>query len=594
MIAGYSDGFLSINRLRIYRESHRSYTRIYSLMHEFRKQTRHPQRQTVDGFLGASKRSQASARPDGLHTIKRHVGDFKRPEGLHPISPARMRVNRSMGQSPKSQDPGPTIDPGKQQPSLLHMSLPGGDSIKGGAGGGRGKKDRTRKHGKRSFIRRWSFRTGLIVALLVLLLGGFLGIKTMLQLHKVLKGGGKAAALQSNVKPQLLKGEGDGRINFLLLGKGGDGHDGPDLTDTMLVASIDPLNKTAALVSIPRDLWVNVSGYGQMKINAVYANAKYHGLRVNPKDPTKAETDGINLAAQEVTKVLGIPIHYHVLMDFQAFKEAVDAVGGVDVNIPTALVDPTMAWENGWNSVLAKQGMDHMDGRQGLLYVRSRHGSARGDYDRTERQRQLIQALSQKVLSAGTYSNPLKISQLLSAFGNHVSTDLGVNDALRLMTIAKGISGSSVNSIGLADPPNNYVVNGVVGSASVVRPTAGFDVYADIQNYIRNTLKDPYIAKENATVAVFNGTSTAGLATTTGDKLKSFGYNVTKVGSAPTVNYNKTILADLTGGKPYTKNYLEKRFGLSAVTKLPDATIQATGADFVVILGQDATTNSQN
>jgi len=564
-------------------------------MYEFRKQTQPPHRQAVDGFLGTSKRPQANQRLDGLHKVKRHVGDFKRPEGLHPIPPVGMRVNRSVGQSAKPQDSGLTIGSGKKQPSLLHMNLPGDDnSIKENVRG-KGKKDSAYKRGKRSFIRRWSFRTGLIGASLVLLLGGFLGIKTMLQLHKVLKGGGRAAALQSNVKPQLLKGEGDGRINFLLLGKGGDGHDGPDLTDTMLVASIDPLNKTAALVSIPRDLWANVVGYGQMKINAVYANAKYHDLKVDPKDPAKAEADGINLAAQEVTRVLGIPIHYHVLMDFQAFKEAVDAVGGVDVNVPTALVDPTMAWENGWNSVLAKQGLDHMDGRQGLIYVRSRHGSARGDYDRTERQRQLIQALSQKVLSAGTYSNPLKISQLLSAFGNHVSTDLGVNDALRLMTIAKGIAGSSVKSIGLADPPNNYVVNGMVGSASIVRPTAGFDTYADIQTYIRNTLKDPYIAKEKAAVEVLNGTSTAGLATTTGDTLKSFGYSVTKVGSAPTANYSKTTLVDLTAGrKPYTKNYLEKRFGVSAITKLPDATIQATGADFVVILGRDATTNSQN
>ena len=480
------------------------------------------------------------------------------------------------------------------------MSLPSG-SMLGGSTKERKlsrkekRQARAKKGGKWYAFRKWTLRSSLAVGALVLVVGGFLGIKTWHQLHKVLKGGGTAAALQANVKPQLLKGEGDGRINFLLLGRGGDGHDGPDLTDTILVASIDPVHKTAALVSIPRDLWVTGPSGGAGKINAIYANAKYAALARSPKDAAGADTAGEAAIAQEITTVLGIPIHYHVLMDFQAFKEAVDAVGGVDVNVPEDLVDPTMAWENNWNATLAKKGLDHMGGFQALEYVRSRHTSARGDFDRTERQRLLIAALSQKVLSAGTYTNPLKISQLLSAFGNHVSTDLSVNDSLRLATILKDVKGQAIQSVGLADPPNNFVHTGDIGSASVVLPTAGQDNYAAIQSYIRNTLKDPYIAQENAAIEVLNGTSTAGLASTTGDKLKSYGYNVVKVDSAPTSSYTATTIVDLTNGaKPYTKNYLQKRLNAKVVTKLPDATIQATGADFVIILGQDATTNSQN
>lgn len=569
-------------------------------MHEFRKQTGRGQRQTVDGFLNASGRPQISVQPagrhrpklDGLRLAHRPVSDFKRPDGLHPVQQPVGAQAPQTGIATNGKQVQP-IPAAQSRGSLLHMTLPGGSML--GGKKDRKAKDRTRRRGKRATIRRWSFRGGLIFAGLILAIGGFLGIKTTLQLHKVLKGGRTAAALHSNVRPQLLKGEGDGRINFLLLGRGGDGHEGPDLTDTLLVASIDPVNKTAALVSIPRDIWGTVPGYGQMKINAVFANAKYHSLNVNPKDPAKAEAEGIRLAEQQVTQMLGIPLHYYALMDFQAFREAVDAVGGVDVTVNEALVDPTMAWENGWNPVLAKKGVDHMAGTQALMYVRSRHSTARGDFDRTERQRLLIEALSQKVLSAGTYTNPLKISQLLSAFGNHVSTDLSVNDSLRLMSIAKGISSSAIQSIGLADPPNNFVTTDVAGNASVVRPSAGFDTYTDIQNYIRNILKDPYLARENAAVEVLNGTATAGLASTTGDKLKSFGYNVTKVDSAPASNYQKTVIVDLTAAKkPYTRNYLEKRFGVKSVTRLPDTTIQATGADFVVILGQDATTNSQN
>jgi hypothetical protein len=89
-------------------------------------------------------------------------------------------------------------------------------------------------------------------------------------------------------------------------------------------------------------------------------------------------------------------------------------------------------------------------------------------------------------------------------------------------------------------------------------------------------------------VAVFNGTTTGGLATTKADELKSYGYTIGTVDNAPTKNYTKTVVVDLrNGSKKYTKNYLEKRFGVTAVTSLPDPTIPASNADFVIILGSD-------
>jgi anionic cell wall polymer biosynthesis LytR-Cps2A-Psr (LCP) family protein len=277
------------------------------------------------------------------------------------------------------------------------------------------------------------------------------------------------------------------------------------------------------------------------------------------------------------------------MIDFTAFKQAIDTVGGVTINVPSDLVDSSVAWENGGNPVLARKGMQTFNGKQALLYVRSRHGSARGDFDRTERQRLMIASLGQKVLSAGTYTNPIKISQLMSAFGDHVSTDLSVNNALRLATIAKNIDMAKMKSIGLADPPNNFVQTDNLNGQSVIRPTIGYGDYSQIQNYIRNTLKDPYLAKENAVLNILNGTATPGLATKKSDLLKSYGYNVTTIGDAPTHDYANTILVDVTGKKPFTKNYLEKRLGVKATSKLPDPNIKTQGVDFVVILGQDET-----
>ncbi|HSX17206.1 MAG TPA: LCP family protein [Patescibacteria group bacterium] len=569
-------------------------------MHDFRKQGRNP-RQAVDGFINAPQRPQINQQVPAKHglsadrfrsTSGRRLDDFKRAEGYHPATRSVEQVGQPMVSKPAK------VAADKQAASILHMTLPGG------ALEAEGKKKRKKsklkdgaKQSKWHSIRKWSLRSGLVVAGLVIIMGGFLVTKGLLQAHKVFKGGGKAAALQAEVKPELLKGEGDGRINILLLGKGGGEHDGPDLTDTILVESIDPINKTANMVSIPRDLWVTVDGYSS-KINAVYANHKYAALNKNSKDKAAAEQAGIKSIEETVTQVLGIPIHYYGMVDFQAFKQAVDTVGGVDIDVPPELAVQEHLWDEttGKNYYLnVPAGMQHFDSTRALFFTRSRHTSPRGDFDRAERQRLFIQALTQKVLSAGTYTNPVKISQLMSAFGDHVSTDFSINDSIRLANIAKGIKSTDVKSIGLADPPNNYVRTDSVGNQSVVRPTAGFGDYSAIQSYIRNTLKDPYIAKENPAITILNGTTTPGLAGTKSDELKSYGYNVVKVDTAPTSDYAHTVIIDMTNGKkPFTKNYLEKRLGVKAVTKSPDANIVTTGADFVIILGQDATVNSQN
>jgi LCP family protein required for cell wall assembly len=571
-------------------------------MHEFRKRSHQPQR-AIDGFITAPQRPHLSSQSAGRRTgvssdhfrssNTRRLDDFNRPNGYHPVTrPVAQprQATPTIQSSPQVQRPAP------QQASILHMTLPGG-ALETDKKLRKKKNKHQKTLTKWGKIRKWSLRSGIVVAALVLLLGGFLFTKGFFKINKVFKGGGSAAALQDNVKPALLKGEGDGRINILLLGRGGDGHEGPDLTDTLLVVSIDPVNKTANMVSIPRDLWVNAGGTNT-KINAVFANAKYRALSSAPKDEAAAEKAGIKAIQETTTSVLGIPLHYYGMVDFQAFQQAVDTVGGVDINIPeSAAVKDYM-----YNEVTHKPytldvtaGNQHFDGLRALMFTRTRHTSARGDFDRTERQRLFISALSDKILSAGTYTNPVKISQLMSAFGDHISTDFSVSDSLRLAQIVKEVGPTNIKSLGLADPPNNFVRTGTINGLSVVIPTAGVGDYTAIQNYIRNTMKDPYLAKENAAISVFNGTTVPGLAGSMGDKLKSYGYNVATVASAPTSDYQTTTIIDVSGGKkPFTKNYLEKRLGVKATTQSPDPNLSTTGADFVVILGQDASTDSEN
>jgi hypothetical protein len=248
-----------------------------------------------------------------------------------------------------------------------------------------------------------------------------------------------------------------------------------------------------------------------------------------------------------------------------------------------------------WYNLNVQPGPQHFDGFRALAFARSRHTSARGDFSRAERQRAVLVALKGKVFSAGTYANPLKISSLMTNFGNHVQTNLAVNEISRLYDIGKDIDGSKVASVGLADPPNNYLVTDNIDGISIVRPRAGLDNYKEIQNFIRNKLKDGFLAQENATIAVLNGTNVAGLAGRTAEELKSYGYNVSQIADAPTKGYNSTIIVDLRNGqKKYTKAYLEKRFGTSVVTSLPDNSINPGTADFVIILGQNEISRLQN
>lgn len=421
----------------------------------------------------------------------------------------------------------------------------------------------------------------------VMATAGMLSWKAYLKFHKVFRGTSTVAALSSRpVTPNLLKGEGDGRVNILLLGIGGPGHDGPDLTDTIVVLSVDPVNNTASLLSVPRDLWVKqpVNYFGsEQKLNAAYESGKYHYL--GKMDPSSANASaveaGFSSIDQALKNVLGVNINYHVLVNFQAFKQAIDTVGGVTVNVPTALVDPTMAWENYNNPVIAPAGVQTMNGFHALEYARSRETSS--DFARAERQRQILVALKDKVLSAGTLSNPAKIDSLMNAFGDNVYSDLSTQGATRLFGIMKKVSDNKINSLSLADASHKLVTTDYVGATSVVRPVAGLNNYTAIQTYVRSQLVDGYIIKEHAGVAIVS--SNTNRAAEIGTLLKSYGYNVTSTTAATTASISAPMLVDLSGGKaPFTRHYLEDRYGVKAVPKLPPGiTANGPSTKFVIL-----------
>lgn len=452
----------------------------------------------------------------------------------------------------------------------------------------RSKKEK--KH--RSIVSRIARSAGVVAIVIFVSLGSILGYG-YLKTQQIFKGNGEgAAALEANVDPSRLNGEGDGRVNILLLGKGGPGHEAPDLTDTILLASIDPVQNEAALLSVPRDMYVKDPRGNSSKINAVYSNAKQYKLSTSgdsDADKEAAESAGLKAVKQTVSDILGVPVHYYVMVDFTAFKESIDTVGGITIDVKEPLYDATMAWMNGGKALIADEGLQTFDGNRALMYARSRYGSARGDFDRSERQREVIFALQQKVLTLGTFSNPFKVVELLNTLGDNVRTDLnGTGELKRLYEISQQISSDKFVSVGLADQPNVLVTTDSVANQSVVVPVAGLYQYEDIRSYVRNTLRDAFLRQENARIIILNGTDTAGLATFREKELKSYGYNVVDVDNAPTADYVQTKLIDLSGGtKPYTLSYLEKRLTVSAETATIAGLPTAETADFVIILGSN-------
>lgn len=450
------------------------------------------------------------------------------------------------------------------------------------------------------------FKLGLRISaafgVLLLLVGGGLALRAFLISRNIFKGGGSSALLHNqNLDPSQLKGEGDGRINVLLLGKGGpEQKDGPDLTDTIIVASIDPIAHEAALLSIPRDLWVEQPSGTASKINQVYYDAKQRALNTFPYNQRdsgeakdKAEQAGIDAMKTVVSETMGVPVHYYAMIDFAGFRKAIDTVGGVDINVSEEMAVSEHMWLAGYGAynLNVGSGAQHFDGWRALAFSRSRKTSAKGDFARAERQRAVIVALKDKVLSLGTLANPVKVNQLMSDFSGQLATDFSVNEIMRLYDLAKEIPSDKIASVGL----DEYVRGDMINGLSVQVPKAGLLDFSEIQDYVRNIMRDAFLKKENAKIMILNGTDTVGLATKKSKELKSYGYNVTSVGDAPTSDYTQTVLVDLRSGvNKYTRNYLEKRLGLTAVSSLPDSSIAVGDADFVIILGSNETDRRQN
>lgn len=524
---------------------------------------------------------------DGFVTDSRRVGTYStrtyQPSRERPAPSLDEFVRRNDGLHAARQSPGGlggTFAEAAEQDALLEEPIVLDDIEHD--------KRKTKLHGKirRARLRKVLKRTGLVLLAAIIIGAGLLGYKFYNTQRQVLSGGGHAPAVcNGDVPVSNLKKEGDGRVNILLLGIGSEGL----LTDTVMIASLDPITNKVDLLSIPRDLWVKIPNNGQEKINAAY---EYGWMASKDKDEFDKKRAGMDLMDEVLENVTGITIHYHAVFDFAAFKQVVDALGGISVNVPETLYDPTIAWENRYNPVIASKGTQQFDGDRALLYAKSRQTSS--DFARAERQRLLLVAIKDKALSLGTFSNPVKIVQLMNGLGRNVYSDFDTQSIKCLYTQTSEVKSSNIKSLDLVTPPNDLLATGPHLGRSIVRPKSGLFDYTQVRNYVRKAFRDGFLARENASVAVYNATTKSGLATTTAAELKNLGYSVPTVeNTANQTNPTKTVVVDLSKGvNKYTRNYLERHFGVSAASSLPAGLgiNPPPGTAFVIIVGTDANT----
>ena len=447
----------------------------------------------------------------------------------------------------------------------------------------RKRKVKNRKNKKRHIL-RWII---IIFIAVIIIIGGLIGYKVVnAASHVIKKAGNGAPALRGKVTPVTLKSEGDGRINILLLGSGGGGHPGANLSDTIMVASIDPVTKDVALLSLPRDLYVKIPKYGYGKLNA--ANA--YG--------------GPELASKVVSSVLDVPIDYYVQVDFSGFKQAVNSVGGIDINVASPLFDRMYPCDVGSGVCPYQQaaGQVHMNGSLALEYSRCRHsmptGNCGDDTGRATRQQQVMMAIRAQALSVGTLTNPFKISGLIDTVGSHVTTNIQLSDMEKLATIIKDVDPSKiVNAVPQFSGPNAILTSEHNSSGDCLIPKAGEFNYTALQNLAHSIFIDNYIVTENVAIEVINGTGVAGIGDKVVETLQSYHYNVSPVINS-VQNYPQTQIYDFNeSSKPYTISYLQRRFNATSQKGTADImkTFQPAQSDattskspgIVIILGSN-------
>ena len=410
-----------------------------------------------------------------------------------------------------------------------------------------------------------------------------------------------------------LEGQKEDRINILLMGMGGVGHEGPFLTDTMIIASIKPSTGQVAMISIPRDLYVPITNYGWMKIN-----------HANSIGETDYNGQGGKIASETISNVLNIPIHYYARIDFAGFEKIIDDLGGIEVTVDNSFTDAEYpAPEFLYQVVSFEAGKQKMNGDVALKFVRSRHGNngEGSDFARSQRQQKVIMAVKDKALSLSTIFNPAKISKMLKTLDSSISTDLTANEIIYLSKFVENFSMSDIISYNFNDAPDNFLVSDMTADgAYILRPKAGnFNQMSDFINNVFNqvnpisetqntesvtststpastseeiTTPEPKkIIQRKINITVLNGTKIPGLAGKSSTTLNSLGFEIIKTTNSPQQDYEKSVLYQVNQNEDLSEAIKKIRdtYQVNVSQDIPEnlKSFVSENLDFILVIGPD-------
>jgi LCP family protein required for cell wall assembly len=398
------------------------------------------------------------------------------------------------------------------------------------------------------------------------------------------------------------------RVNVLLLGDDRR----PDepaahLTDTIIVLTFDPDEGDAGMLSIPRDLWVPIPGFGENRINTAFVTGE---LRDYPGG-------GAALAKATVAELLGHPIHYYVMVNFDGFKQIIDLVGCIDITVSEDIDDPKYPDNNyGYDPLFIPAGEHCMDGELALKYARTRRQGA--DYARARRQQQVLVALKDKLLGQNLITELLpRLPALAISLGDAVRTDLPLDDGMALARALNRLDLDTVDQLVIDETLTTPTVTEagawvLLPNREAIRPRvdALFEPPAPVSEEEIRAQQEQLLAQktalptepaptllpaesderrrltdEAARIVVHNGTATPGLAVQATEWLESQGFLVVSFGDADRSDYAHSVLVDYTG-KQYTLQRLIEIFQVQPENVRVSTNLKSP-VDLRLILGQD-------
>lgn len=379
-------------------------------------------------------------------------------------------------------------------------------------------------------------------------------------------------------KYEPLKTDANGRTNILALGTSGynmagdegDGtHDGAQLTDSIMVISLNQDTGDIAMLSLPRDLKASPTCTATGKINEVYWCNNINGDN---------EAAGATALMTEVGNILGMDFQYYAHLNWGSLVSIVDTLGGITITLDEDIEDYY------YTKAVYQAGIEYtLNGEQALGLARARHGTTSGDFSRGASQQKILIGIKNKV-----FEKDLSITDLLSlagTLGDNLRTNFSIDEMKTLAHLTSEFDFDSMRQISLLEP-ERLMTTGMINGISYVLPSAGVGNYTAIQNYVAKMLSNDPKVYEDASILILNGTDTAGLASTERASLEEDDYLNISIGDAPASSYTEEYtLYTLTDGKPSTKKSLEEKYHLTAKSadELPAGI--STDYDFVLILG---------